>query len=154
MRLELNPSSGKLRPVRLAITVGLTMLVLVLSLCRLRGVTSAYADDGINVQAATEVAGDPQAAGFGAWLSAEPNPFSGRTRVAFSLPGRSRVDVSVYDVHGRLVQQLVDGPLEAGSHRTWWDGRDRSGASVAGGVYFCRIKTDGWEKSLKVMLVR
>ena len=53
MRLELNPSNGKLRAARLAITVGLTMLVLVLSLCRLRGVTSAYADDGINVRAVT-----------------------------------------------------------------------------------------------------
>jgi predicted GH43/DUF377 family glycosyl hydrolase len=53
MRLELNPSIGKLRLVGVAITMGLTMLVLVLLLYSLGGTTSAYADDGINVQAVT-----------------------------------------------------------------------------------------------------
>jgi hypothetical protein len=125
----------------------------------------AWADDGsesglcpeadmFTVQAATEVADGPRASLPSAWLSVEPNPFSDRTLVTFSLPGRSRVDVSIYDVHGRLVRQLVSGSLQAGAHQAWWDGRDRSGASVAGGVYFCRIKTEGWEKSLKMMVVR
>src|SRR2546423_1741598 len=38
-----------------------------------------------------------------------PNPFQLRTRIGFRLPERSRVNVAIYDVAGRVVKTLVDG---------------------------------------------
>ncbi len=73
-----------------------------------------------------------------------PNPFSSSTTIRYSLPsavsGRlTAVDLSVYDLAGRLVRTLVDGPQETGFYSVVWDGRDSSGRSVASGVYFYRL---------------
>ncbi len=74
-------------------------------------------------------------------LKATPNPFSGRTRIELSLPRAGRVSVQVYDVSGRLVRTLIDGPLSAGSHHVTWDGRSESGERVAPGVYLSIART-------------
>lgn len=126
----------------------------------------AWADDGTErglcpepqsfaVEAGTEVAASGgSATPRRAWLDARPNPFSDGTLVGFSLPSRSRVQVSVFDVEGRLVRELVGATFDAGTHHTWWDGRDRAGRPAAGGVYFCLVKAEGWRRAVKLMLVR
>jgi len=124
----------------------------------------AWADDGteaglcpesgsFTVETATGVASleGPVSRAF---LAAEPNPFSDRTLVRFSVPLESRVDVSIYDVGGRRVNRLVGDHLRAGTHHVWWDGRDGSGRPVAGGVYFCRVEADGRSRTVKLMRVR
>ncbi|MCK4548176.1 MAG: immune inhibitor A [Candidatus Eisenbacteria sp.] len=124
----------------------------------------AWANDGtqrglcpepgsFTVQAATEVAGNLPGR-IEAGLDCEPNPFSDRALISFSLPARSRAEVSVYNVSGRLVRRLGDGVFEAGPHSLCWDGRDHLGQAVAGGVYFCRIRAEGWERSVKLMVIR
>jgi hypothetical protein len=72
-------------------------------------------------------------------LSAQPNPFSGRTSVSFATDRRSHVTLSVYDAAGRRVASLLDGAREAGHHNATWSGRDASGATVSAGVYFVRM---------------
>jgi hypothetical protein len=67
-----------------------------------------------------------------------PNPFRGATRIAFSLPSRTRARLEVYDVTGRLVARLVDGERAAGRHVVEWDGRALDGARAHPGVYLCR----------------
>ncbi len=77
---------------------------------------------------------------------AEPNPFTGETRLSLALPGPQGVRLGIYDVGGRLVRLLHDGPLPAGNHRFRWSGEDQSGAAVPGGIYFVRMRhgaTDG-----------
>lgn len=83
-----------------------------------------------------------------------PNPFNPRTEVRFALPERGPVAVELFDARGRRVHRLVDGVLEAGYHRVEWDGRDASGAPVASGVYFVRVRTATAEKSGRLVLVR
>lgn len=67
-----------------------------------------------------------------------PNPFRGATRIAFSLPARTRARLEVYDVSGRLVARLVDGERAAGRHVVEWDGRALDGSRAHPGVYLCR----------------
>lgn len=69
-----------------------------------------------------------------------PNPFRSDTAVRFELPSSSNVRLDVVDVVGRLVRSLVDGPKPAGAHVVSWDGRDRSGANAATGVYAVRLQ--------------
>jgi hypothetical protein len=72
-------------------------------------------------------------------VGARPNPFRTETAVRFDLPEASRVSLSVYDVHGRRVRELVRGDIAAGVHAIAWDGRDDTGRRVSAGVYFSRL---------------
>ncbi len=51
--------------------------------------------------------------------------------------------LTVYEVLGRRVRPVWQGPLRAGSHRFVWDGRDAAGRDVAAGVYVYRVEVDG-----------
>jgi hypothetical protein len=83
-----------------------------------------------------------------------PNPFNGTTTIAFRVPQPTKVSLKLYDVQGRLIRTLVDGARPAGMHPIVWDGRSNTGHSVASGVYYYRLKTPGYEKSRKLVLVR
>ena len=85
-----------------------------------------------------------------------PNPFNPRTRIVFALPGPGavRARLTVYDLRGRRVAQLVDGELPPGRHTVDWDGRDDGGGAVASGVYLCRLVAGGVVADRKMTLVR
>ncbi len=83
-----------------------------------------------------------------------PNPFNPSTSIEFSLPARERVSLKVFDVSGRLVRTLVDGPLSDGVHRYTWDGHNERGASVASGVYFYVLRSESIRQSRKAVLLR
>ena len=68
-----------------------------------------------------------------------PNPFYPNTHIPFSLDMDTHVEMAIYDVEGRHVRTLIDGPIAAGVHVEEWDGRDDCGREVVGGVYFCRL---------------
>jgi hypothetical protein len=80
-----------------------------------------------------------------------PNPFRASTEIRFDLPRPSALSLRVYDVGGRLVRKLVDGSMPAGRHRVGWDGRDDSGSRVSTGIYFCRLRADGFEASRRML---
>ena len=56
---------------------------------------------------------------------------------------QSQVRLALYDMLGRRVRQVWQGPLQAGSHRFVWDGRDEAGKAVAAGVYIYQVEVDG-----------
>jgi hypothetical protein len=70
-----------------------------------------------------------------------PNPFNPSTAIKLGLPQNSRVSLKVYNLLGTEIATLVDGEeKEAGYHVVNWDGRDRQGRLVPGGIYFCRMQ--------------
>jgi hypothetical protein len=83
-----------------------------------------------------------------------PNPFNPATDIRFSLPEAAQVRLDVYDILGRCIATLIDGPLEAGEHIVQWDGRDAGGREVASGIYFYRISGNQWTESKKMVLIR
>lgn len=86
-----------------------------------------------NVQVSNEHAG-PQATTGLQVLSVYPNPASGVVRFAFELDAAQDISLSVYDVLGRQVARLHDGPTEAGSLDTGLDV-----AGLSNGVYMVRM---------------
>ena len=76
-------------------------------------------------------------------LTNAPNPFSDRTtiRVAMARPGVA--SLAIFDVSGRLVRKLHDGPIAEGVRAFVWDGQDDEGRRVAAGVYHLRLSGDG-----------
>lgn len=83
-----------------------------------------------------------------------PNPFNPRTKISFTLPYASRVAIDIYDIRGRKVRTLVDGDYTAGLHEVDWLGDDDGGRSASTGVYFSRMRADGFEQVRKMTLVR
>jgi hypothetical protein len=84
-----------------------------------------------------------------------PNPFNPTTSIRYDVaPGGGVVTLRIYDVTGRLVRTLVDGPQPAGQKSVTWNGRDNQGRGVASGIYFYRLQASGYEKTLKMVLVQ
>lgn len=72
---------------------------------------------------------------------AVPNPFNTETVLRWGQPLGGSVGLYVYDVGGRCVRKLLDGPASAGVWEARWNGRDDRGLPVASGVYICRLET-------------
>jgi hypothetical protein len=83
-----------------------------------------------------------------------PNPFNPSTRIDFSLPQAARVTLTVYNVLGRQVTVLADGQFSAGDHSIIWDGMDRTGEPVAGGMYLYRLSAGDITQTRKMLLVK
>jgi hypothetical protein len=83
-----------------------------------------------------------------------PNPFSGSTRIEFSVAEAGTVSLQVFDLLGREVQSLVDEQLNAGHHSVTWDGRDASGQSLPSGVYVYRLKVGAQQAARMLTLTR
>lgn len=83
-----------------------------------------------------------------------PNPFNPRTRILFSLLTSQPVQVTVYDLGGRLVQTLAARVYEAGDHSLDWDGKSTDGRMMPAGVYFVKVKTSNWEDFGKMTLLK
>ena len=79
-----------------------------------------------------------------------PNPFNPAVTIPLDLAtDAAKVSLTVYDVLGRRVRRVWQGPLGAGSHRFVWDGRDEQGKDVAAGVYIYQAEINGQVESKK-----
>lgn len=67
-----------------------------------------------------------------------PNPFNPVTRISYTVPSTQHVRIAVYDVAGRLVDDLVDEVKGAGEYVVEWDA-----GRLPSGVYFYRMQTGG-----------
>jgi len=83
-----------------------------------------------------------------------PNPFNSHTVIRYDLPATSRVEIVIYDILGQRVRLLATGEQPAGFHQVTWDGTDAHGKAVASGVYFYRIKAEGFTESKKMVLLK
>ena len=77
-----------------------------------------------------------------------PNPFSTSTTITFRLTNSSFVELEVYDVLGRKVRTLLSETLEAGPHSVVFDAKD-----LAQGVYVARLRSEGTNQDLKMVVV-
>ncbi|MBU0519832.1 T9SS type A sorting domain-containing protein [bacterium] len=80
---------------------------------------------------------------------AYPNPFNPTTTLRFDLPLAERVNLSVYDISGRLVATLIDGFRNAGSHEVTFDG-----SALVSGIYVYRLTAGEFTQSGKMVLMK
>jgi hypothetical protein len=83
-----------------------------------------------------------------------PNPFNPSTEIGFDFPKPSFVSLDIFDVLGRKVSTLINEHLTAGSKRVQWDGKDNTGAEVASGVYFYRLRIGDHVEVKKMVLLK
>jgi M6 family metalloprotease-like protein len=87
-------------------------------------------------------------------LRAEPNPFNPITEISWEMAEAGHVDLSVYDMQGRLVKSLLAEDRSQGMQRATWNGSDTAARTVASGVYFVNISADNRRESIKVLLAK
>jgi len=104
----------------------------------------------------TSVPENPAAFGQAAarLLPGHPNPFNPRTRLAFEAPRAGIARLEVFDVAGRRMATLLDGPVTAGRYELDWDGCDGQGRALPSGVYFTRLTFEGEADTGRVVLLR
>lgn len=100
------------------------------------------------------VADDGDVPASPAALMARPNPFNPRTTVAFTLQEACEVNLAVFDLRGRQVCVLAQGPWAAGEHEATWNGRDAAGRILASGTYLLRLQAGPESATAKMTLLR
>jgi len=83
-----------------------------------------------------------------------PNPFNSETSIQYQLPKTSEVKLGIYNLAGQLIATLTEGQQPAGLYSVSWNGKDRSGRSVASGVYLYKLETKEFVRTRKLILIR
>jgi len=78
-----------------------------------------------------------------------PSPVAETTTIGFTLAETGPVELTVYDLSGRLVDTIVDGELEAGPHACVWDASGR-----AAGVYLYTLTTPDGSLTRRLVVAR
>ncbi len=87
-------------------------------------------------------------------ISVYPNPFNSSTRVQFTAQPSEWINISVYNILGRMVCTLFDGVETAGVHHLLWNGTSASGMELPSGVYLLRINGESETETEQVLLLR
>ena len=84
-----------------------------------------------------------------------PNPFNPMTVIHYMMPeGGGDVRLEVFDAKGRRVATLVDGYVEGGRRSATWTGRSDAGAEMPSGTYLYRLKSEDFEETKKMTLIK
>jgi hypothetical protein len=87
-----------------------------------------------------------------------PNPFNPRTTIQLAVPGNSGalvpISLEIFDVAGRRVRTLVEGPVKPGVQSFVWDGIDSQGESVSSGTYYALLRASGERRSIKMTVLK
>jgi enediyne biosynthesis protein E4 len=80
-----------------------------------------------------------------------PNPFNPGTTVDYASDRDGEIRLTVFDMQGRKVRELVRGWRSPGEYKAEWDGKDDQGIDVPTGLYFCRLEVVGRSSVIKML---
>jgi hypothetical protein len=83
-----------------------------------------------------------------------PNPVTSQCVIGFSTPSAGDVSIAVYDLSGRMVRTLVDGPLSAGTGSVSWSGVSDDGDILPSGCYTVVMRGSSGTASTRLVLLR
>lgn len=78
-----------------------------------------------------------------------PNPFNPVTNISFSLDRRRFVELTIFDIQGRMLDTLARGIYESGKHDFVFDGSD-----LVSGIYFARLTAGQRSQTVKLILLK
>lgn len=87
-------------------------------------------------------------------LANYPNPFNPDTKINFSLPYESEIELDIYNIRGQHITNLVSSSMPKGNHTIIWNGKNKANKQVSSGVYFYRLSTDREAKTNKMILLK
>ena len=83
-----------------------------------------------------------------------PNPFNPLTNLCYDLPKRAQVTLTIYNLMGKKIAQLVSTKQEAGRRSVQWNATDNFGNPVSAGIYLYQIRAGEFRQTRKMVLLK
>ena len=83
-----------------------------------------------------------------------PNPFNPSTVIQYDVPELSQISLTLYDLSGREINQLVKETQPPGLKTVVWDGKDFMGNKMGAGIYIYQLKSGNYVESKKMIFVK
>ena len=87
-------------------------------------------------------------------ISVSPNPFNPTTRISYYLEKNGDVNISLFNIKGKLVKTLVNNFQPSGGHSIEWDGKDDAGKKCSSGIYFSILSSGKYSDISKLVLLK
>ena len=82
-----------------------------------------------------------------------PNPFNPTTTITFSIQNDSKIELSIYNIKGQKIKNLIQNELLNGYHSVAWNGKDDFGKLVSSGIYCYKLNVNGKTEAVKKCLL-
>jgi len=86
--------------------------------------------------------------------NAYPNPFNPVTTLRYDLPEDAMVNITIYDMMGRIVSNLVSSQQTAGYKSIQWNATNHAGQPVSAGLYLYTIQAGEFRQTKKMVLLK
>jgi len=83
-----------------------------------------------------------------------PNPFNPSTLIHYQLPQAAEVELTIFDLNGRMIRKLVSAKKPAGYHGVSWEGKDEQGRPVGSGVYLYQMRAAHFSQTRKMLMIK
>ena len=81
--------------------------------------------------------------------SVYPNPFNSITKIDFELPENEKLILSIFDIKGNKITELINGKISKGKHSIKWNANN-----IPTGLYFLKIETEKFSQTHKLTLLK
>jgi photosystem II stability/assembly factor-like uncharacterized protein len=82
-------------------------------------------------------------------MKSYPNPFNPATTIELQIPYTTQIKISIYDINGKELDILINKNMPAGTHNINWNA-----VNYPSGIYFCKLITDEYSITEKLLLVK
>ena len=83
-----------------------------------------------------------------------PNPFNPKTTLEYELPLNAFIKITIYDLLGNRIKNLVNDHYSKGSHSISWHARNNQGQTVSAGVYLYKVQAGEFQSTKKMILLK
>ncbi len=83
-----------------------------------------------------------------------PNPFNSSTQIRFQLQTGSNATLKVYNILGKEITTLLNDYLPSGKYTVNWEAKDERGYSLPSGIYFIKLSSGEFTKTIKAVLIK
>ena len=83
-----------------------------------------------------------------------PNPFNPVTTLHYDLPEDALINITIYDMMGRIVNNLVSIRQNAGYKSVQWNATNNQGQPVSAGLYLYTIQAGEFKQTKKMLLLK
>ena len=83
-----------------------------------------------------------------------PNPFNPSTSIRYQIKESGWVSLSIYNIRGQMIRNLINQNLQAGDYNIEWDGRDENGLIVPSGTYIYSLDINGFKAFRRMTMAK
>ncbi len=83
-----------------------------------------------------------------------PNPFNPKTNISFKINKDGFVNLTIYDILGNKVEELINDYLSVGTYNIYWFAEDNRKSVVSSGIYFANLNYNYSHQTIKMILAK